>query len=266
MKKYIEIAKIMFRVSMVYRFDVAMTALSTVVRILFAWILWGAVFSGRDYVGDFTFQAMLSYYVVSSFLSTSMSECEWVSGEVSRRIRNGTFSKYLVVPVNVQGYFMFETLGSVAYYTLFSFIAAVFCTLVFRVELMFSGEIAVILCAVAMIIIGFSFMVSYHYFIGLLTLQFQDVGFFLHVQGNIIAFVTGALVPLSLLPDGFIAVLRFVPFYYVTYMPAMLLTGQAGLAEGLPGLVILAGWAIASALTAELAYQKLRVKYDGVGI
>ncbi|GHV02579.1 ABC transporter permease [Spirochaetia bacterium] len=266
MKKYIEIAKILFRVQMIYRFAVVMTALSTVARVLFAWILWGAVFSGRDYVGDFTFQAMLSYYVVSSFLATGMSECESVSGEVSARIRNGTFSKYLVVPANVQGYFMFETLGAVAYYTVFSFIAAVFCTLVFHVDLMFTGEIAAILCAAAMIIIGFSFMVSYHYFIGLLTLQFQDVGFFLHVQGNIIAFVTGALVPLSLLPDGFTAILRFVPFYYVTYMPAMLLTGQAGVGEGLPGLVILALWAVAAALTAEFTYQKLRVKYDGVGI
>jgi ABC-2 type transport system permease protein len=191
---------------------------------------------------------------------------EGVSGEVSSRIRNGTFSKYMVVPVNVQGYFLFQNFGSTAYYALFSFIAVVFSTLVFRVELTLSADPAQILCAVVMIILGLSFMVSYQYFIGILTFKFQDVGFFLHVQGNLIAFFTGTLVPLSLLPDAVTGLLRFLPFYYVTYLPAMLLTKPAGVGVGLTGLIILGLWTIGMALISQLSYRRLRVRYDGVGI
>jgi ABC-2 type transport system permease protein len=265
MKKYLEFAKIQFRVQIVYRFDVIMTALAAVARIFFAWILWGAVFAGRERVGDFTFQSMLSYYVVSSFI-TSLDLSERVSGEVSDRIRNGTFSKYMVVPANVQGYFLFQQFGAAAYYALFSFIAAVFCTVVFKIELIVTADPAQILCALVMIIIGLSFLISYHYCIGLLTLKFQDVGFFLHLQGNIIAFVSGALVPLSLLPGAVTGILRFLPFYYVTYTPAMLLTGQAGAGEGRLGLGIITAWALVMALVSHRMYQRLRVRYDGVGI
>jgi ABC-2 type transport system permease protein len=215
-------------------------------------------------VGGFTLQSMLSYYVAGSFLA-SLEMSEGVSGEVSSRIRNGTFSKYMVIPVNVQGYFLFQELGTAAYYALFSFIAVTLSTLVFHIELTLTGDPAQIFCAVVMIILGLTFMTSYHYFIGLLTFKFQDVGFFLHVQGNLIAFLTGTLVPLSLLPVGVTEVLRCFPFYYITYMPAMILTGNMA-ACGIQELVIPALWTAGMLLVSRISYQRLRVHYDGVGI
>jgi ABC-2 type transport system permease protein len=116
-----------------------------------------------------------------------------------------------------------------------------------------------------MIILGLTFLTSYHYFIGLLTFKFQDVGFFLHVQGNLIAFLTGTLIPLSLLPSAVTGILRFFPFYYVTYMPAMILTGNSG-AGGMEGLIILGLWTAGMLLVSRISYQRLRVRYDGVGI
>jgi ABC-2 type transport system permease protein len=88
----------------------------------------------------------------------------------------------------------------------------------------------------------------------------------MHIQGNIIAFVTGSLVPLSLLPDGLLAFLRFLPFTHVVYTPVMLLCAQLSLSEGLSGLVVLSAWTIAMLAVAQFTYDRLRVKYDGVGI
>ncbi|GHV15879.1 ABC transporter permease [Spirochaetia bacterium] len=272
MKKYLEFARIQFRVQIVYRFDVIMTALAAVSRILFAWILWGAVFAGRERVGGFTFPSMLSYYVVSSFI-TSMEMSEGISGEVSSRIRNGTFSRFMVIPANVQGYFLFTELGAGAYYGIFSLIAVTVSTLIFKVELTLTADPAQWFCATVMILLGLIFMTGYHYFIGLLTFKFQDVGFFLHVQGNLIAFFTGTLIPLSLFPDAVVGILRFLPFYYVTYMPAMLLTGNSGAAppgamsaDGVQALIILGLWTAGMLLISQITYQRLRVRYDGVGI
>jgi ABC-2 type transport system permease protein len=109
-------------------------------------------------------------------------------------------------------------------------------------------------------------MVCYHYFIGVLTFKFFEIGFFMHVQSNIIAFVTGSLVPLSLLPAAALSVLRFLPFTHVVYTPAMLLCEQLSAAEGRGGLTIIAVWTAAMLAAAQYAYGRLRVKYDGVGI
>jgi ABC-2 type transport system permease protein len=259
-----EVAKIFFKTQIVYRFDVSLTALSVIWRVMFAYIMWGAIFDGRETVGGFTFQAMLSYYVISSFLAAI--DTAGVSGEVSARIRGGTFAKYMVIPTHPLKHFLAQTFGAAGYYAIFSIIAAIACALLFRVDMMFSENPAQIALAGVMIIAGTTFMVSYHFFIGILAFKFQDVGFFLHLQGSVIEFATGAAVPLALLPVNARAVLRFLPFTYVTYMPAMLITGQAEASEGVFGLSALCCWAAVMAVICCFTYNRLRVRFDGVGI
>ena len=109
-------------------------------------------------------------------------------------------------------------------------------------------------------------MAGYHYLIGILAFKFGDIGFFLHVQGSIIAFATGSMIPLSLLPDAVVGILRFLPFAHVIFTPAMLLTGQISVGDGLLGLSVLVAWALIIVIVGQLVYKKLRIKYEGVGI
>ena len=84
MKKYLEIAKISFKAQIVWRFDVMMNMLFSIVKILFAYILWGAIFGQRNVIAGFTFQMMLSYYIISCFLS-QIEMSGGVSGEIGDR-------------------------------------------------------------------------------------------------------------------------------------------------------------------------------------
>ncbi|MDR3121273.1 MAG: ABC-2 family transporter protein [Clostridiales bacterium] len=274
MKKYLAIAKTLFKAQIVYRFDVLMTALGTVWRVVFAWILWGAVFAAPAAasgaaasltIGGFTFQEMLGYYVVASFLA-SLDLSGGVSGEVSTRVRDGSFSKYMVIPASPQFHFLAQNLGASAYYAAFSVAVACACAFFFRVQPVHANSPAQLLLALLILLPGLAFMVCYHFFVGILAFKFQDVGFFLHVQGNLIEFATGAIVPLALLPEGAMAVIRFLPFPYVTYMPAMLICGRAGVAEGLFGLAVVAVWLAVILFVNRCTYRRLRIKFDGVGV
>jgi len=265
MKKYLEAAKIMFKAQIVYRFDVAATMLGTIMRVLFAWILWGALFGAVDTIGGFTFQSMLMYYVVSGFIAT-IDQSGGIIGEVSSRIRGGTFSKFMVIPANPQLHFMAQSFGASGYYSIFAIAATAFCMIAFGVQPMFSVSVISIICAVVMVIAGLVFMVSYHYFLGILTFKFMDSGFFQHVQFAVIAFLTGCVIPLSLLPDGVLGVLNFLPFTHVVYTPAMLITGQAGMGDAWLGLAVLLCWAAGMMAVVQITYKRLRIKYDGVGI
>ena len=69
-------------------------------------------------------------------------------------------------------------------------------------------------------------MIQLNYFLGILAFKFQEIRMFLMIKGNIVAFITGTLVPLVLLPQGIVSAMRFFPFYYVTYLPSMLLIGK----------------------------------------
>lgn len=264
MKKYIQIGKVLFMAQITYRFDVAMTVLFTVSKILFAYILWGAIFGQNKTIAGFTFPMMLSYYIISSFLS-QIEMSDGVSGEISSRIIGGTFSKYMVIPVNIQGHFIAQTFGAMAFYLLFILAATVVWVFLFGVEFIITSSIPLILTAVFMIFLGLLFMIQLNYFLGILAFKFQDVSIFLMIKGNIVSFITGTLVPLTLLPQGIVSVMRFFPFYYVTYLPSMLLIGKNE-NEALTGIVTLAVWLLVFTLLNRFAYNKMRVIYDGVGI
>jgi ABC-2 type transport system permease protein len=88
----------------------------------------------------------------------------------------------------------------------------------------------------------------------------------LYVLPTIVAFFRGEYVPLSLMPDLAYRAIRFIPFTHVSYTPIMLLTGRAGLREGLFGLSALAAWTVLMITVSQYTYDRLRVKYEGVGI
>ncbi len=263
-KKYLEVGRITYKAQLAWRFDIIFNMAFTVIKILFAYIIWGTIFGDRETVAGFHFHSMLSYYIISSFLS-QIEMSDGVSREISARIREGSFSKYMVVPVHIEKYFLAQTLGAASFYSLFNLTAALVWVFIFRIRFTLTKDIGVILISICLILLGLVFMVQFNYFLGILTLKFQDISIFLMIKNNLVAFITGTMLPLSLLPDIITAVMRFFPFYYVTYLPSMLLIGQ-NKGEGFTGILILAGWTAAFKILNHYTYSRLRIRYDGVGI
>lgn len=264
MNKYLEISKITFKAQLAWRFDIAVNVVFTIAKILFAFILWKGIFDQRSMVAGFTFDSMLSYYIINSFLSQLDMSGE-VSNELSTRIRSGTFSKYMVIPVNIQGYFMAQTAGASVFYLIFNLIAAIVWIFVFGINFTFTTDPRLMLAALLLVLLGLIFMIQLNYFLGLLTLKFQDIFLFLMIKSNIVAFIAGTLVPLALLPDFVLQIMRYFPFYYTSYLPSMLLIGRNGNEIGF-GLITLGAWVLLFTGINKITYQRLRVKYDGVGI
>jgi len=116
-----------------------------------------------------------------------------------------------------------------------------------------------------MIPLGLLFMMCFHYLLGIFSFKFLSINSFLYIAGNITVFLTGGLVPLALLPSSVQFIMKLFPFYYVSYLPAMLLTGHLG-GEALGGILILALWVSAFIILGHIAYNRLRIRYEGVGI
>lgn len=264
LRKYGAIAQVSFKAQFVYRFDVAMTAVGTAFRIVFALILWGAIYQNQGAVAGLSYRAMLGYYVLASLLK-SLDLSANVVVEVSDSVRGGTFSKFMTIPDNPLLHFTAQTLGAAGYCALFAALSAAVCAVAFRIDLALSRDPAAIACGLLMAPLGLCFMICYQFLIGILAFRFGDTGFFRHVQGIVLDFATGAIVPLVLLPEAVRGALIWLPFPHVLYTPAMLLSGQLGAAESCWGLAILLCWTAAVAALALWLYGLLRVRYDGVG-
>lgn len=264
LRKYREVARIYIKAQLAWRADVVFSILFNISRIIFAFLLWGIVFTDRDNVAGFTFHGMMSYYLISSLLNR-LEMSDGISGEISSRIRNGTFSRYMVIPVSIEGYFTAMEAGVAVFYLGFELIAMALWIFVFQIRFVIAQNAAVIAGALLMAGMGMFFMVLLNYYLGILTLKYEEISTFLMIKNNLVSLVTGGIVPLVLFPEAVVKGMRLLPFYYVTYLPSMLLTGRCE-NEMLPGMVCLGSWCIVLQALIVLTWKKYRKKYDGVGI
>lgn len=264
MRKYMEVTKLYLKMQFVWRADVVFHMLFTVTKILFAWLLWGIIFRDQNMVAGFTFDGMLSYYIISSFL-TQLEMSSGISEEISSRIRNGTFSKYVILPIKIENYFLAMEVGVIAFYLLFDMAAALIWIFVFQIRFAVTRELFMLCCGLCIILLGLLFMVRLNYLLGILTLKYEEISTFLMIKNNLMALVTGSIVPLVLFPETVVRVMKLLPFYYVTYLPSMLLTGRCR-EEAVPGIVILLIWCGAVQAAIRRTEKKYMRLYDGVGI
>lgn len=264
MKMYIETAKVLFKSQLAYRFDTLLSMVFTVSKIILAYVLWGAIFESRELVAGFTFHSMISYYIISSFFS-QLDQSSGTGRQISDEIRDGLFSKYMVRPINIFGYFSAQTAGVSAYLLGFNLLAALVWVVIFRIQLAITGELALLLAALGLLLLGLIFMMQLNFYIGILAFKFLETGVFMMIKDNILQFVTGTLIPLTIIPAPIVAVMQYFPFYYVTYLPTMLALGRKQ-EEILLGVIVLVIWNLAMAVINTWTWRRLRTKYDGVGI
>lgn len=264
MYKYLEVSKTYMKTQLAWRADVLFHMMFAVMKILFAFLLWGMVFREREMIRQFSFHGMMSYYIVSSFLS-QIEMSDGVSREIHERIRNGTFSKYMILPINMELYFIFMEMGVIAFYGIFNLIAAVIWKYFFHIRFVLTDRILIVGAAAIMIVLGLLFMVQLNYLLGILTLKYQGIGTFLMIKNNLMELVTGSIVPLVLFPEIAVKIMQFLPFYYVTNLPSMLLTGQCTEEAG-KGVVIIGFWCLVTQGSTRWIWKKYSRKYDGVGI
>ena len=264
MSKYVETAKILFKSQLAYRFDILLNIILSISKILLAYMLWSAVFEEHDVVAGFTLNTMISYYIITGFI-TQLDQATGTGWKIAEEIRTGSFSKYIIKPMNIFGYFTAHTAGVSLFFLSFNLLAAVLWVFVFNIEFVVTSSITAILSAIGMSLLGLVFMMQLNYFIGILTFKVLDITIFMLIKDNITEFVKGSLIPLTLLSPGIIGVMKVFPFYYVSYLPTMLLLGRNG-DEVLQGLIILICWIVLFKFINSFTYNRLRHKYDGVGI
>lgn len=264
MRKYLEITKIYMKTQLIWRWDACIDVLLAMAKIIFAWILWGILFEGKEQIAGMSFYTMISYYIISSYLFQLDKSAE-ISQQMASMLRNGTFSKYMVIPVHTQGYFLAMAAGKIIFSACVGFVTMMFCFYFAGISLVFVCKIKILLCGMIMSALGLLFMVELNYFLGILTLRFEEISTFLMIKDNVAAFVTGAVIPLALLPEWMLFGMRYLPFYYVTYLPSMLLIGKQE-EEAFTGIVVLVVWCLFFAFFNQVTYEHYRIKYDGAGI
>jgi ABC-2 type transport system permease protein len=262
--KYLMAARITWKSMLAYPADAWLGALVSGFRVLLTFLLWSAIFASQSVVGGYTLPMMVTYSLLASMLARLQHQ-DATAWQLVGEVREGQFSKYLVHPLSVMGFFMGSGLGRWLYLLLINTFALGVWAALFSNWLALPPRPWELLWLLLLLPLGALVMLLLNHAVALLSLKFVDVTGFMMGKGGIIEFLSGAYFPLSLLPAPLLAGLRFTPFYYVVYYPANLVLGKA-VEPPLFAVGVLLVWCAIFAALGEGWFRRARRFYEGVGI
>lgn len=260
---YPAIGRISMRARTVYRFDVWVGAALPFLRVLLAFLLWRALFANRSEIAGFSFQEMTAYYILTAFLSR-LDQSGGLVWEYADDIREGRFAKYLAKPVNPFGHFLATAASRTLYVAGVAIGSVLLLALLFGNTELVKAPLRQSLLAGLIALLGLVFLASLNWLTAILAWKFKDITGFHLIKGNLVEFLSGSLLPLSLLPASAIAGMRWLPFYHLHYLPASLLLGRQADQAGF-SLLVLSGWTLGILLLGEVSWRRLRKLDEGVG-
>ena len=265
-RKYVNIFRVSLIERMTYRGDFLLGTILRFFPVITTILLWKAVFAGTEAkrVAGFTEHRMIAYLLLIH-ISRMFSSMPGLSGAIARDIREGTLKKYLLQPLDMIGYLLsYRAAHKVAYITtsagpyacLFLLCSGYFVGL-WPDPLTLLAYLASLLLA---FLIGFFFEAS----MGMVGFWFLEVTSLLWVVNTVNYFVSGQMFPLDLLGPTWGTILKWLPFQYLAYFPAVVFLGEVrgqALVEGLltelawaAVLIVLSRWLFARGLRRYSAY------------
>lgn len=253
-----------FRVALAYRFDFVITLITSPVSLIVFYFLWQSIFtySGKEIIQGFTFEGMISYYVLSLLIGLFV----WSNVErwMEYDIVDGDMVVFFLRPVKLITQYYFFELG-LNFFALLLQAVPVFIIGFIFFGLQFSSWLNVALFAISVFIASLIyFMISF--IIGLGAFWFKRITGFSKAKGPIIGFLSGALLPLTFFPEQIQNVLAYLPFQYIRFIPIQIYLGELTLSQIFFNLGIQVFWAALLILLAILIEKRAFKRFAGAGI
>lgn len=261
-RRYLSVAILAFRDRFASRGDVVFGVVMSGVSVFMAWVLWRAIFSGRSTVGGLSLSMTLTHYVIAAFVGRLDQSKNYV-WEFAAEIRGGTFGKYLVRPVDPLLWFLSICVGR-SFFTLLPMASATLvCTAVLGKSLVAPESLAV-LAIIPIIALGLLALGLLNFLTALLAFVFQEITPFHMIKSELVAFLSGALVPLAMMPSLAREPLSWTPFPALASLPAALWFGTAEV-DPMSAIAVLVAWNVALFLGCRGCYCLLSARYEEVG-
>ena len=236
--------RIRFLTMLAYRLNYFSGILTYIVYTGGYYFLWSAIYGGRESLGGMTAGAMTTYLAVSwmtrSFYFNNLDR------EIADEIKSGAVAIQMIRPYNYLAGKLFSALGEgifrLAFWMVPGMVAA---TLLFPVQLPTAPATYAIWALAGLM----AFFIN-----ALLNAVFGLLTFFLHnAQGLRWAkslatdLLSGLFLPLQFYPGWLQAVIRWLPFQTISYLPNMIFTGSLRGRDAWAAIGLQAVWAVALA-------------------
>jgi len=232
-----ELIRVTARQFVAFRMNLVFTTLIFMIQLYVTRSVWEAVYGGRNEVDGVTAHTLLVYLTISALGSWFLPQI--TAWTIQQRVLSGDVALDLVRPFNFLKQVFAQDIGTAWGYapTLVVFVPAALLVGSLDPPSPVNGALYVVSYALGFLV---SSLVGMH--IGLLAFWLQQVNGIRAMVAVLTGFLSGALVPLWLMPDGVRLVFQVLPFQAMAFLPASIYAGQVTGREVLQPLAIQALW------------------------
>ncbi len=266
-RKYVNI----FRVSLIerttYRGDFLLGTILRFFPVITTILLWSAVFKGthQHRIAGFSEQRMIAYLLLIH-ISRMFSSMPGLSATIARDIREGTIKKYLLQPLDMIGYLLsYRAAHKVAYITTS---AGPYAGLFLLCSGYFVGlwpDVLTLLAYAASLLLAFVIGFFFEAAMGMVGFWFLEVTSLLWVVNTVNYFISGQMFPLDLLGSPWDTILKWMPFQYLAYFPAIVFLREVQGRALVEGLLMELAWAVALILLSRWLFARGLRRYSAFG-
>ena len=264
--KYSNIFRASIKERMAYRGDFLLGTLLRFLPMVTTILLWRSVYasSGQSSQAGFTYREMIAYLLLVN-ISRMFSSMPNLAGGIARDIREGTLKRYLIQPLDLIGYLLAYRVAHKVAYIVTS--ALPYGLLFFLCRGYFDRFPDASTFGLFLVSLILSFLVGFFFEIcvGMVGFWFLEVTSLLYIVMTLNFFVSGQMLPLDLLPGGWAELLKWLPFQYMAYFPAVVFLGKVQGIDLVRGLFAEAAWAVGFMILARLLYRLGLRRYSAFG-
>jgi ABC-2 type transport system permease protein len=231
---------------LVYRSDFAFATFVRFLPIVTQIFLWGAIYGPHpeQVRNGYSYADMVAYYLLA-MVARAFSSMPGLASGIAAEIRDGTVKKYLTQPIDMLGYLFWHRVAHKLVYYLVAI--GPFLLVFYLCRDYFPGwpDATTIAAFAVSLVLGFLIGFLLESTIGLIGFWFLEVSSLIFIYMMINYFLSGHMIPLDWLGEGFVSLMTYSPFKFLAYVPAQIMLGKLSHAEILFELGVGAGWVVA---------------------
>lgn len=266
MRKYAEVMKMNIQISLAYKWNLILSALMDIFRIIAEIAFWKILFDATSgsRINGYDFNSIINYYIFMFFIGTVMNVSN-IGNKISNDIKNGTLNNLIIRPINYIGYYFSETLSQKFVQLLIVVImfVPVFILQASSINIGINLEQLLLFPLVLLLSLLLNFFINI--IISLLVFWITEVTSFFFLKDILLDFLSGRVFPIDLLPKSILNVFGVLPFMYCTFFPITILTKGMVNEEFFKGLFMQIGWIVILYITIKLLWKLGIKKYAGTG-
>lgn len=239
-----------------YKFDLIFRLLLSFIPTVITALVWGAVYrSNHDlsYEVFYSYNYMLKYIIFANVFFNIIKINNYA---ISNDIRSGDLNRYLLRPIRYVVHKLWSDFGGFLVNLLFMTIPLLAIAFIFRISLI------QMISFLIMSILSFGIMFLIVIILSSLTFWFMEVSFLFATIGFVTSFLSGTLVPVSIMPDFIRFISNLLPFRFFGYEAAVyIITGE------MRNLILLQqlAWICFLYLVSKILWRKGLIVYGAFG-